>query len=121
MRGTDDRRERWLEDLAATLELAAQLADRGKQVYQDDVAIRLAFEAVSNRVGDLCKRLMAASPSQFTDPIWSTAARHRDFIVHHYDRIDYESLWATVTEDFPRLADAVSRLKRPSAGKQGRF
>ncbi len=103
----DDRIPRWLDDLEATLATAADLAFRGRTAFDSDPAVALAFEALSNRVGDLAKRLLAAAPERFADPIWRQAARQRDFVVHHYDRVDADLLWRTVTESFPKLADAV--------------
>lgn len=104
----DERISRWLDDLGSTLATAATLASRGREAFDVDPAVPLAFEALSNRVGDLTKRLLAADPDSFTEPIWRQAARQRDFVVHHYDRIDADLLWRTVTESYPKLADAVS-------------
>lgn len=36
-------------------------------------------------------------------PIWRQAARNRDFVVHHYDRVDEQALWTTVSVSFPEL------------------
>ncbi|PWB97124.1 HepT-like ribonuclease domain-containing protein [Salinibacterium hongtaonis] len=107
-----DRTARWLDDLDSALEAAATLAARGETAFQSDAALPLAFEALSNRVGDLCKRLVAADPVRFTEPIWSQAARNRDFVVHHYDRLDSAALWVTVTRSFPELREAVQTQRR---------
>lgn len=107
-----DRTERWLDDLDSTLDAAAALAARGETAFHSDAALPLAFEALSNRVGDLCKRLVAADPSRFTEPIWSQAARDRDFVVHHYDRLDNVALWVTVTRSFPELRAIVQTQRR---------
>ncbi|REJ05138.1 DUF86 domain-containing protein [Microbacterium bovistercoris] len=102
-----DRIERCLADLASTLEQAASLVDRGERAYAEDPALPLAFEALVNRVGDLSKRLVAADAGRFPHPIWRAAARTRDFVVHHYDRIDEAALWNTVSVSFPQLAEMV--------------
>ena len=68
---------------------------------------RSAFEALSNRVGELAKRLTAADPTRFDAPIWRQAGRNRDFVVHHDDRIDRDALWLTVARDFRVLADEL--------------
>lgn len=99
----DDRIARWRADLMTTLDRAAKLAARGRAAYDADDALPLAFESLSARVGEFAKRLAAADSSRFDDPLWAQAARNRDFVVHHYDRIDRDLLWATVTVDFPRL------------------
>jgi uncharacterized protein with HEPN domain len=95
---------RWIDDLAGTLDKASQLVARGKTAYDNDAALPLACEALSNRVGDLAKKLVAEDSARFADPIWTQAARNRDFVVHHYHRLDREALWVTVSVDFPKLA-----------------
>lgn len=107
----DDRIPRWLADLEATVARATALAARGREAFDRDDALPLAFEALSNRIGELAKRFVAADGDRFSDPIWRQAARHRDYVVHHYDRLDEDVLWRTVTESFPRL-QAAARSQR---------
>jgi uncharacterized protein with HEPN domain len=109
---SSDRVDRWLDDLAATLDTASTLVARGREAFDHDPAIPLAFEALSNRVGDLAKRLVAADPARFGDPIWSQAARNRDFVVHHYDRVDADALWVTVDRSFPELRAVLDGARR---------
>ncbi|RXZ51647.1 hypothetical protein [Agromyces binzhouensis] len=71
----------------------------------------MAFEALSNRVGDLAKRLVTADPSRFTDPLWSQAARNRDFVAHHDDRAEVDAVWVTVSRSFPELASLVELVR----------
>lgn len=103
-----DRVPRWVADLESTLDAAALLVDRGRDEFDLDPALPLAFEALCNRVGDLAKRLVAADPDRFAEPIWSQAARNRDFVVHHYDRLDADVLWNTVARSFPDLRGALA-------------
>lgn len=102
-----DRTRRWLEDLTRVLDDADALVARGRESYDDDPALPLAFEALCNRVGELAKRLIAADPESFSAPIWTQAARNRDFVVHHYDRVDREVLWRTVAVSFGELRSAM--------------
>jgi len=67
--------ERWITELQSTLGLATELAARGREAYDSDPALRLAFEALSARVGDLAKRLVELDPTRFDSPLWSAAAR----------------------------------------------
>ncbi|MEO8093553.1 MAG: HepT-like ribonuclease domain-containing protein [Pseudolysinimonas sp.] len=103
-----DRVPRLLDDLITNLAVSDELVARGRDTFDTDPAIRLAFEALSNRVGDLAKRLVAADPSRFSDLIWSQAARNRDYVVHHYSRVDEQALWETVSVSFPRLRGIAS-------------
>lgn len=104
-----DRIDRWLSDLARTLHDAAGLAERGRDAFESDPALPLAFEALCNRVGDLAKKLTAADQARFDEAVWSQASRNRDFIVHHYHRVDSDLLWRTVTVEFPKLTEIVRR------------
>lgn len=103
----DERIERWLADLAATLAGAEELARRGREAFDSDPALPLAFEALITRVGDLAKRLASADPERFRGAEWRAAARTRDFVVHHYDRIDADVLWQTVVTSLPELLTLV--------------
>lgn len=105
-----DRTSRWIADLRVTLDRAASLVARGRDMFDSDPALPLAFEALLNRVGELAKRLSAADPVRFADRIWSDAARNRDFVVHHYDRIDLDTLWVTVARDLPALRRALDTV-----------
>ena len=106
---TTDRAPKLLGDLVDALRAAQTLAARGRDAFDTDLAVPLAFEALSNRVGDLCKQLVAADPARFSEEDWSLAARNRDVIVHHYHRIRPDTLWATATADFPRLLRLAER------------
>ncbi|KQO46311.1 MULTISPECIES: hypothetical protein [unclassified Frigoribacterium] len=104
-----DRAERWLADLDATLRASAELVSRGREAFDGDPALPLAFEALANRVGDLSKRLVACDGGRFHEVEFSLAAKNRDFVVHHDDRLDRETLWQTVTRSFPLLHSLVQR------------
>lgn len=98
-----DRTARWLDDLSLTLDEASALVDRGRGAFDGDPALPLAFEALCSRVGEIAKRLTASDPVRFSAPIWSQAARNRDFVTHHYDRVDRDVLWRTVSVSFVEM------------------
>ena len=49
------------------------------------------------RTGDLAKRLMASDEDLAELSILQKAARARDFVAHHYHRIDSDQLWRTIS------------------------
>lgn len=55
---------------------------RGRDAFDSDIALPLAVETLCSRVGEIAKRLVAADPKRFGDPVWSLAARNRDFLIH---------------------------------------
>lgn len=106
-----ERASRLLKALEEALNQAAVLVERGEEAFNTDPAIPLAHEALSNRIGNLAKRLIQADPQRFSAPEWRLAARNRDFVVHHYDRVDPHLLWQTVSVSFPTLLEVV-RISR---------
>ncbi|PTL74511.1 hypothetical protein C1I63_17930 [Rathayibacter caricis DSM 15933] len=106
-----DRSARWLDLIVEDCARAQALVDRGRDAFDADPALPLAFEALANRIGDLAKRLAHDDPQRFSEALWSIAAKNRDFIVHHYDVVDRDRLWLTVATDFPSVAD-LARSKR---------
>lgn len=98
-----------LEELDASLTTAAELAARGRAVFDSDPAMPLAFEALSNRIGEMAKLLISLDADRFSDSIWRSAARNRDFVVHHYNKLDREVLWNSVIEGFPELHRLVKK------------
>ena len=55
------------------------------------------------RTGDLAKKLMASDEELAKLSLLQKAARARDFVAHHYHRIDSDQLWRTISESFIEL------------------
>jgi len=108
---TGGRTDRWVADLSRMLDQAEVLVARGRAAYDSDPALPLAFEALCSRVGELTKRLINADAERFAAPIWAQAARNRDFVVHHYDRVDRDALWTTVSVSFLELREELVRVR----------
>ena len=103
-----ERVEALIADLKDLLDHAALLTKRGREAFDSDVALPLAFEAMCNRVGDIAKKLMLEDPQRFSDAAWKDAAKNRDFVVHQYHRIDPDILWLTAVKSFPHLRELLS-------------
>jgi uncharacterized protein with HEPN domain len=43
----------------------------------------------------------------------------RNRLIHGYDKIDFDVLWRTVTEDLPPLVAALEKIVPPEPPKQG--
>jgi len=108
MQPEDRVRLRHLVDAATT---AQQFVEgRGRSDLDTDEMLRLALTKLVEIVGEAAKQVSASGRSEMPDVPWSAAARTRDRLVHHYFDIDRDVLWVTVTEDLPRLLDALSDL-----------
>lgn len=99
--------ERWLRGLDITLATASEIVERGRDAFREDAALPLACEALTTRVGELARLLVAADPERFDDPMWSLVARSQEIVVQHYSRVDEQMMWVTVAEGFPEIEDLV--------------
>jgi uncharacterized protein with HEPN domain len=82
---------------------------RGKtcRSLEDDELLRLGLTKLVEIVGEAAKQISATTRAAHPDVPWSAAARMRDRLIHHYFDIDLDILWMTVTEDLPRLLEAL--------------
>ncbi len=107
----DERISAALDGLESSLDLAADLVARGREAFDKDPAVALAFEALSSRIGEMSKRLVSLDPVRFSDDIWSLAARNRDFVIHHYNKVDRDVLWNSATTSFPDLHHLIRTVR----------
>lgn len=89
---------------------AADLVERGRDAYNEDVLLRRASEAIFNRVGDtirskLPEDLLTAYPGQ----PWSVIVGMRVRMAHIYTENDKNIMWNTLVRDMPALQEYVSR------------
>ena len=80
---------------------------RSRKDLDDDEMLRLALTKLVEIVGEAAKQVTAETRAGRPKVPWSAAARTRDRLVHHYFDLDLDVLWTTVTEDLPRLLDAL--------------
>jgi uncharacterized protein with HEPN domain len=71
------------------------------------VILRLAVTKLVDIVGEAAKQVSEATRNAHPSVPWSAAARIPDRLTHHYFDVDLDMLWATITEDFPPLLDAL--------------
>jgi len=69
--------------------------------------LRLAVTKLVEIVGEAAKQVSEPTRNAHLSVPWSAAARMRDRLTHHYFDVDLDVLWATITEDFPPLLDAL--------------
>jgi len=100
----------WVSLLKENLDTAETLFVCSREEFLNDPTLQLAGEALIMRVGDLAKQLHGIEPSLRENALWRSAARSRDFVAHHYHRVDVELLWETLSISFPELARELQRV-----------
>ena len=108
---SNPRSVEWLALLHENLRLASEVTSAGREEFLASPALQLAGEALVMRVGDLAKKLLSSEPGLEEDAVWKSAARTRDFVTHHYHRVDRDVLWETVTASFSELRQKANHLQ----------
>jgi uncharacterized protein with HEPN domain len=105
MRPDDEFRLRHL--IAAASKAIAYSAGRQRADLDNDELLRLALTKLVEIVGEAAKHISPELQAAQPDVPWAAAARMRDRLVHHYFDVNLDILWQTVTEDLPRLLQAL--------------
>ena len=97
---------RHILDACATL---AQVRDRaGSAEGLEALPIeRAAAERLLTVIGEAAKNVSPAFRDEHPEIPWRGMAGLRDRLVHHYFGVDYEAVWATITEDLPLMEAQV--------------
>ncbi|WP_298343574.1 HepT-like ribonuclease domain-containing protein [Ferrimicrobium sp.] len=112
--------EKTIDDLLDASSAADEIVNRGIDAWNSDRLLRLAGEAVINRIGDAANKLPEevrnAIPEVPSDEIRS----NRILVAHIYHRIDYQILWETLVHDVPPLAQALTQWRENISRRPGR-
>jgi uncharacterized protein with HEPN domain len=96
-------------DLLDAPSAAAEIVARGQEAWDNDRLLRLAAEAVINRIGDAAGRLPDRVRAAMPDVPWDDIRANRVLVARIYHRIDPAIPWATISQDVPQLAVEVER------------
>lgn len=84
---------------------------RGRDVFENDAAVRDAILYQIVVLGEAAKAVVradAALASELSGIEWSSLARMRDRLSHHYWVTDREIVWLTATRDIPEVREAIA-------------
>ena len=66
-------------------------------------------------MGEAVKRLSDTFRQAHLDAPWRLIARMRDRLIHRYDDVDFEMIWATVEGDVTELLSRLEPLLPPGS------
>lgn len=96
--------EKIIDDLLDAANAAAEIVDRGLNAWEADRLLRLAGEAIINRIGDSANKLPEDVRLAIPTVPWDEIRSSRILVAHIYHRIDYAIVWETLSRDIPQLA-----------------
>jgi uncharacterized protein with HEPN domain len=99
-----------LDLLAAAERVIAFRGDLDRDGFFADLKTQAAVLHQLLLLGEGAKRLSAEFRAQHAEIPWRSIAGMRDHLVHKYDDVDPDEVWATVTRDVPALVEALRKL-----------
>ena len=81
-----------------------------KAEFAHDFKTQDAVNRCLEIVGEATKRLSGEYRERHPQIAWQTMAGMRDILIHAYDKVNVDVVWATVTTSIPALIDAIQPL-----------
>ncbi|MEN6342138.1 MAG: HepT-like ribonuclease domain-containing protein [Methanospirillum sp.] len=85
------------ESVAYTVPVPAMVTPRGSSNWPSSVP----------GIGEATKNVSPGFRARHPGIPWKGMAGLRDRLVHHYFGVDYDAVWATITEDLPEIETRV--------------
>ena len=108
----DERVEKWLYDIRFVIEEIEGFFENIEKRFTDfqqNLMLKRAIERNLEIIGEATNRILARNPD-----IEITNARKivqlRNFIIHSYDSVSDEIIWAIVIHNLPELKKEINRL-----------
>ena len=108
----DERVEKWLYDIRFAIEeIDGYFENTGRTftVFKQNLMLKRAIERNLEIIGEATNRILARNPD-----IEITNARKivnlRNFIIHSYDSVSDENIWAIVINNLPELKKEIDML-----------
>lgn len=101
----------FLEDILDAMDKAeAMLSDVDLETFKDDYQINFAVVRALEIIGEATKRLPESFRDQYSEIPWKDMAGMRDRIIHGYDTVNLEIVWATVKNRIPELKPEIQQI-----------
>jgi uncharacterized protein with HEPN domain len=108
----DERVEKWLYDIKFAIEEIEGFFENTGKIFADfkqNIMLKRAVERNLEIIGEATKRILARVPE-----IEISNARKiinlRNLVIHSYDSISNENIWAIVVNNLPELKEEIQKL-----------
>jgi uncharacterized protein with HEPN domain len=81
--------------------------------YAADENLRLATERRIEIIGEAARRLSPELKELHPEIPWRLIVDQRNVLIHAYDEIENERIWALAQQDIPRLLEQLAELMPP--------
>ena len=96
-------------------EAAALAQDLTRTTLEQDRIRLLALLQLLQIIGEAARRVSEARQLQLPQIQWPQIVGLRNRLVHGYDAVDYDTIWAILTSDLPALVAELEKIVPPTA------
>jgi uncharacterized protein with HEPN domain len=86
-----------------------------RDAYDTDENVRLALIHLVQVIGEAARRVSGAFTASHPEIPWENIVGMRHKVVHDYLGVDEDIVWQVVTEDLPKLVEALEPLVPPAS------
>ena len=114
----DDRMrfQHMLDHAREALEMAR---GRRREDLERDRMLELALVRLIEIVGEAASRVSDEGQRRYPSIPWRQVAGMRNRLIHGYDEVDRDVLWATIQDDLPSLIQEIQKIFKAKPDKQG--
>lgn len=94
-------------------EAVRMVQGKNRKELDDDRQLALAVTHLVELIGEAANQVPRASQRQYPDLPWPKIVSMRNRLIHGYDFVDYDILWATINNDLPPLIAALEKIVTP--------
>lgn len=81
-----------------------------EEVFYNDETLKRAITRSLEIIGEATKNLSVDFRFKYNSVPWSYMAKLRDKIIHHYQGVDYETIWNIVIQEIPELHFQIEQI-----------
>ncbi len=107
----DDRDRQYVEDmLDAAQRIRTYTVGIDFSAFEQDQMRIDAVVRCFEILGEAAKRLKTEFREAHPEVEWHSAAKMRDYVIHHYDKVKPHRIWETVQDDIPPMIEQLETL-----------
>lgn len=116
----------YLAHIMECIQKIERFTERGRGHFLEDELTQDAVLRNFEVIGEAAKRLDDSYRASHPEIPWRAIAGLRDVLIHQYEGVDLEKVWAIVEKDLPGLKQSIAgllppleQLERELAGEEG--
>lgn len=86
------------------------IVEVNEEDFYKDETLKRAITRALEIIGEATKNLNIDFRLKYSSVPWSYMAKLRDKIIHHYQGVDYETIWNIITQEIPELHFQIEQI-----------